>query len=147
VSDDSGKLKVLFVCYANMIRSQMAEGFARHMGSAFIDVHSAGLHPTGMVSGEAKEVMLEKGIDISSQSSKPLRDVPVEDMDYIVNLSGQPSGHICSPAYQGVLIDWEIGDPVGRPMDYYRSARDTIEERVRELVQRLWKESPTAEGS
>jgi arsenate reductase len=129
-----------------MIRSQMAEGFARKLGSAFLDVYSAGLHPTGVVSLEATTVMEEKGIDISSQSSKSLRDVPVEDMDYILNMSGYPSGHICPPSFGGVLIDWEIGDPVGRPMDYYRSARDAIEERVREFVQRLWKQSPATEG-
>jgi len=58
---DSGKKKVLFVCIGNMIRSQIAEGFARHGGSAFIETYSAGVKPAGVVSEEAVTVMREKG--------------------------------------------------------------------------------------
>lgn len=142
----SGKKKVLFVCYANMIRSQMAEGFARQMGGAFLEIYSAGIHPTGIVSAEAKAVMEEKGIDLSEQRSKGLDAVPVAEMDYIVNLSGYPSDVICPPSFGGEALEWRIGDPVGRPMDYYRSTRDMIEERVQDFVRKVWKQSSTREG-
>lgn len=142
----SGKTKVLFVCYANMIRSQMAEGFARQLGSAFLEIYSAGIRPTGLVSPEARLVMEEKGIDLSGQSSKGLDAVPIADMDYIVNLSGYPPDAIRPKSFGGEIIEWQIGDPVGKPMDYYRSARDTIEELVRNFVQKMWKKGSTREG-
>ena len=124
----------------------MAEGFARKMGAAFLEIYSAGIHPTGVVSAEATTVMAEKGIDISGQSSKGLKDVPIVDMDYVVNMSGYPLDIVCPKEYEGVAIDWRIEDPVGKTTDYYRSARDTIEERMKKFIQKLWKESPAPEG-
>ena len=138
----SEKKKILFVCYANMIRSQMAEGFARDMGSAFLDVYSAGVHPTGVVGPEAIDVMKEKGIDISRQTSKRIGDVPIMEMDYVINMSGYPIHMVCPPGYEGTAIDWQIDDPVGKSVDYYRGARDAIEERVKKFVKTLWKGSP-----
>jgi arsenate reductase len=142
----SEKTRVLFVCYANMIRSQMAEGFARDMGAAFLDVHSAGIRPTGIVSEEAKLVMAEKNIDISAQRSKGLSDVPASEMDYIVNMSGYSADDAVPAGFGGTVVEWRVEDPVGKPIDYFRSARDTIEEKTRDFVRRLWNESPATEG-
>lgn len=138
----SGKKKILFVCYANMIRSQMAEGFARDKGSAFLEVYSAGIHPTGVLSPEAIAVMKDKGVDISEQKSKGIGDVPIMEMDYVINMSGYPIHMVCPPGYEGTAIDWKIEDPVGKSVDYYRSACDAIEERVNKFVKTLWKGSP-----
>ena len=81
---DQRKKKILFVCFGNMIRSQMAEGFGREHGSDVLEVFSAGLQPTGVVSEDAIVAMEEKGIDIKQQSSKGLDDVPLGDMDFAV---------------------------------------------------------------
>jgi len=40
--------KVVFLCTGNSCRNQMAEGFARHFGSAVFDVYSAGITPAGV---------------------------------------------------------------------------------------------------
>jgi arsenate reductase len=146
MSASAGKTKVLFVCYANMIRSQMAEAFARELASAFLEIYSAGIHPTGLVSPEAVMVMREKGIDLSKQRSKGLGDVPVAEMDYIVNLSGYPSDAIRPESFDGEIIEWQVGDPVGKPAEYYRSTRDTIEQMVQGFVQKMWKQGSTREG-
>jgi arsenate reductase len=116
----------------------MAEGFARDLGDAFIDVYSAGVNPTGQVSEEAIEVMLEKGIDINSHHSKGLDEVAVNEMDYVVSLTNRPASDICSLAFEGVTLDWDIRDPVGGSIDQFRVSRDNIEERVRDLIQRIW---------
>ena len=54
-------MRVLFVCVGNTCRSQMAEGWARHLG---IDAASAGTRPGSNVAANAVAVMAEKGIDI-----------------------------------------------------------------------------------
>jgi len=133
--------KVLFVCYGNMIRSQMAEGFARDMGDAFLDVYSAGVNHTGVVSDEAIVVMDEKGIDINGQHSKGLRDIPIEEMDYIVSLTDKPARDMAPQGFTGETLDWNIEDPIGGPFNHFRVARDKIEARVKELVKIIWQKS------
>ena len=139
------RTKVLFVCYGNMIRSQIAEGFARDRGDAFLDVYSAGVNATGVVSDEAILAMEEKGIDITGQHSKGLDDVPVGKMDYVVSLTDTPAADMCPPSFTGKTIDWDVADPVGRSYEYFRATRDDIEARVRDLTQQIWQSGPSAE--
>src|SRR6185369_9491377 len=62
---------VLFLCTGNSCRSQMAEGFARHLGNGRYRFFSAGIEPKG-IHPLAVRVMNEVGIDITRQSSKTL---------------------------------------------------------------------------
>ena len=71
VSEAKEKITVLFLCTGNACRSQMAEGWARHLKSDVIEAFSAGVSPAG-VSTRAITVMDEAGVDISSQASKCL---------------------------------------------------------------------------
>jgi len=67
MSETKKKIKVLFVCTGNSCRSQMAEGWARHLKGDVIEAFSAGLIP-GRVNETAIEVMAEAGVDISKCS-------------------------------------------------------------------------------
>jgi protein-tyrosine-phosphatase len=135
------KTKVLFVCIGNMIRSQMAEGFARHSAGAFVAAYSAGVRHTGSVSEEAAHVMAEKGIDIHRQYSKGLGDVPFEEMDYIVNMSGYPNEKVFPAALPARFITWQVNDPLGGNMDRFRRVRDEIEAKVDDLLRAVWSEA------
>jgi len=66
------KQKVLFLCTQNSARSQMAEGFLRHLAGDRFEVMSAGLDPTDEVHPCAVQAMAEVGIDISDQRPKRL---------------------------------------------------------------------------
>lgn len=67
-------MRVLFLCGANSCRSQMAEGWARHMLNGEHEFHSAGLRATG-VNPLAVRAMMEAGVDISSHKSKTVENL------------------------------------------------------------------------
>ena len=75
--------RVMFVCKKNSARSQMAEGFARHLGAGKIEVTSSGLEAS-TVRPEAIATMQDAGIDITSQTSKALSEFKPEDFDIVI---------------------------------------------------------------
>ncbi|MCM8756648.1 MAG: arsenate reductase ArsC [Candidatus Omnitrophica bacterium] len=128
------KKKVLFVCIENACRSQMAEGWAKFFGKDSIDVYSAGSKPALQVDPKAIEVMKEKGIDISLQSPKSFKDLPVKDFDYVITLGCK---EICPFLPANEHIEWKIDDPKGKSIDFFRKVRDDIEERVEKLIKEI----------
>jgi arsenate reductase len=145
MTDESPDKKfVLFVCIGNMCRSQMAEGFARHMGSDIVEAFSAGTHHTGAVSEKAIAVMEERGIDISRQRSKGLNEVPLLDMDYIINMATSSADDVCPSHYSGEKLVWLVLDPIGESQECFESVRDDIEKRVKGLLQSIWKGLPAS---
>ena len=79
------KLKVLFLCTGNSCRSQMAEGWARHLKADAIESYSAGVEKHGM-NPHAVKVMEEEGVDMSLQFSKLVTELPIQEFDYVVTL-------------------------------------------------------------
>lgn len=65
------KPAVLFLCTGNSCRSQMAEGWARHLLTNQIVAYSAGIETHGL-NPRAVQVMSEAGVDISQQKSQLL---------------------------------------------------------------------------
>jgi arsenate reductase (thioredoxin) len=68
------KLKILFLCTGNSCRSQMAEGWARHLQGDLLEPYSAGIEKHGM-NPHAVKVMAESGVDLSKHLSKTLDDI------------------------------------------------------------------------
>jgi len=85
MSEAKEKIKVLFLCTGNACRSQMAEGWARHLKSDVIEAYSGGVWPVG-VSSRAMQVMAEAGVDISSHTSDHVDDLMEIDFDYVITL-------------------------------------------------------------
>ena len=131
--------KVMFVCKRNSCRSQMAEGFAKILGSENIEVNSSGLEATG-IDSKAIEVMLEWGIDISQQTSQPLADFNAEDYDAVISLCG--CGVNLPPEWvsREIFEDWQLDDPEGKPLKTFREIRDKIKELVSRLVEQMSKD-------
>lgn len=122
---------VLFVCIENSCRSQMAEGFARFYGKGRFETFSAGSRPSGKVNETAIEVMKEAGIDISSQPSKGFDDLPHKEFDIVVTMG---CGDQCQVINATKRIDWQIRDPKGKPIEFFREIRDEIKVKVLELI-------------
>ena len=87
-------IRVLFVCIGNSCRSPMAEGFANYYGNHLLEASSAGSRPVGIIQPETIHIMQESGIDISRQTSKGLRDVNLEWMDWVIVLEARLAGSI-----------------------------------------------------
>ena len=86
------KLNVLFLCTGNSCRSQMAEGWARHLKSDVLVPFSAGIEKHGM-NPHAVRVMGEAGVDISGQYSKTPADMGPVEFDYVVTVCGHADEH------------------------------------------------------
>jgi arsenate reductase len=126
---------VLFVCVENSCRSQMAEGWARKLLPDW-QAFSAGSKPRWSVDPNAITVMREVGIDISGNASKGFDALPSREFDYIVTM-GCKDGCPFVPSKQSFA--WDIPDPAGKDLDFYRGVRDLI----RDLVKQLPKAVPT----
>lgn len=142
--------QLLFLCVANSARSQMAEGFARHLLGGRAAVASAGSRPS-QVNPYAVEAMAEIGIDIATQTSKSVATLDTAQFDLVITLCAD---EVC-PVLPGHVrrLHWPVADPAGYPADSshesilqrFRAARDQIGERIRILAALLdMPEGPSA---
>jgi len=128
------KLKVLFLCTGNSCRSQMAEGWARHLRDDRIEPYSAGIEKHGL-NPDAVRVMAEAGVDISAHFSKTLEDLAGVEFDYVVTVCGH--AHETCPVFPGRARVVHVGfdDPPrlarqetdrDKALGHYRRVRDEI---------------------
>jgi arsenate reductase len=139
------KLNVLFLCTGNSCRSQMAEGWARHLKSDVIEPYSAGIETHGM-NPNAIRVMAEAGVDISGHHSKHLDELKDIDLDYVITVCG--NAHESCPVFHGKTKVVHVGfdDPPRlakgaktekEALDIYRRVRDEIKAFVMGLPDNL----------
>lgn len=81
------KTRILFLCTGNSCRSQMAEGWARHLKRDLIEAFSAGIETHGL-NPHAITVMAEAGVDLSGHRSKTPADLGPVAFDYVVTVCG-----------------------------------------------------------
>ena len=131
--------KVLFLCTKNSVRSQMAEGLMKSLGSVQWIVQSGGTSPT-FVHPLATRVMGEIGIDISQQTSKSLNQFLNEEFDYIITLCDEAA--LSCPAFpgQGKRLHWSVEDPAAasdtteEKLLVFRRIRDAIQNKIEEFL-------------
>ena len=142
MSDSGTKTKILFLCTGNSCRSQMAEGWARHLKSDVIEAYSAGVWPAG-VSSRAIKAMAEAGVDISSHKSQHVNDFKDVEFDYVVTLCDNAKEQC--PVFTGdaKLVHRAFDDPVmmigtnDQIMAAFRQTRDEIRAFVETLPEAL----------
>lgn len=127
------KYKVGFICVHNSCRSQMAEGWGKHLGSELLEVYSAGTENYPQVKSLAIEVMEEAGVDMSSHHPKLLSDIP-EELDILITMG---CNVVCPYVPHKHMEDWGLEDPSGGPIDGFRNTRDLIKEKVENLIYRI----------
>jgi len=137
------KTKILFLCTGNSCRSQMAEGWARHLKGKVIEAYSAGIEKHGL-NTLAVKVMAEAGVDISGQVAKTIDELPVGQFDYVVTLCGH-ANETC-PFFPGKKVHIGFDDPPKLAASakneedalvHYRRVRDEIKEFILTLPEAL----------
>jgi arsenate reductase len=139
------KKKVLFLCTGNSCRSQMAEGWTRHLLSDQVEAASAGVIKHG-VDPRAIKVMAEAGVDISGQESKIIDELPDQNFDAVITLC-DAANESC-PFFPGQVIRLHQGfdDPPlltkgikdeEKALQIYRRVRDEIRDFVLNLPERI----------
>jgi len=134
---DKRPKKVLFVCYGNACRSILAEALALHFWGDDLEAFSAGLVPLGHVPQHTVEALEEAGISFPGLHSKGLSDVPIEEIDYLVNLTGLKIDDRIPASFAGKVISYYVRDPYGEGIEAYRRVRDELEWLVREKLPRV----------
>ncbi|MDX8391583.1 MAG: arsenate reductase (thioredoxin) [Mariprofundaceae bacterium] len=129
------KKKVLFLCTGNSCRSQIAEGWLRHLGSAGFAAYSAGIEAHGK-NPRAIAVMHEAGVDISAQASEILDASLLTHIDLLVSVCGHADTHCPNIPANCRKEHWPFDDPakvIGNEeeiMAEFRRVRDEIRARI-----------------
>jgi arsenate reductase len=124
--------KIIFACVHNAGRSQMAAAFFNQLvDPEKAKAVSAGTQPASRVHPEVLAAMHEVGIDLSAATPQLLTAELAADARVLVTLG---CGEAC-PFVPGLkVVDWQIEDPKGQPMEHVRRIRDDLRKRVAELA-------------
>jgi arsenate reductase len=116
----------------------MAEGWARRLAPAGVEVWSAGTRPVG-VNPLAVEVMKERGVDISQQRSRSISEAPSE-ADYVITLCAEADAECPTLPARVERLRWHLPDPakVGGTADEKREAFRTARDRIEGLLRKLF---------
>jgi arsenate reductase len=133
------KGRLLFLCTGNACRSQMAEGFLKHLAPDKFEVFSAGINPT-QVNPLAIKVMNEVGIDISRQKSKSVKEFLGQQFNYVVTVCDNAK-QIC-PVFPGTYskMHWNLEDPAEvqgteeEKLYVFRKVRDEIKGKIKTFI-------------
>ncbi len=146
------KLKILFLCTGNSCRSQMAEGWARHLKGDVLDAYSAGIETHGL-NPNAVKVMAEVGVDIRGQASKNVNELMNVPFDAVITVCGH-ANETC-PAWLGKktrIVHIGFDDPPKlaktartqeEALGHYRRVRDEIKAFVESLPQAIMESAAT----
>ena len=140
-------MKVLFVCVANVGRSQAAEALfnqlsgqtATSAGTRADEVFARTNPPTrslGDTGSTAVPFMKKQGVDISGKTRKQLTGTMVQEADKVIVMADRDSWPDFLQDSNKVTY-WDITDPVGLGDDAALSIYNEIKWRVEELVRKI----------
>jgi arsenate reductase len=130
-----GRKKVLFACRENACRSQMASAFAQFMAGDKLDVANGGSEPAEKVNPDMVKVMHEKGIDMGFRNPRSMEEAIANDTPELIITMG--CGEQCPRVPGAKIIDWDLPDPAGKPIEFMRDVRDEIEKKVLDLIKEI----------
>ncbi len=122
----------------------MAEGFCRKQWGHLFNVYSAGTKKHGM-NERAIKVMKETGVDITSNFSKTLEELPKINFDFVITVCDSAK-ESCPYFPGGKIVHIGFQDPPALTKDMvdeeeilkvYRRVRDEIQEAIKVLPKTL----------
>lgn len=139
------KKNILFLCTGNSCRSQMAEGWLRHLKGDQYNAFSAGIETHGL-NPHAVKVMAEAGVDISGHRSQLLSEFDEQPLDHVFTVCGH--AHESCPVFSGDTKVTHVGfddppkmalavDGEEAKLACYRQVRDEIRDFVEQIEAHL----------
>jgi arsenate reductase len=139
------KTRVLFVCFHNTARSQMAEAFLNVLGGGRFLAESAGLDPRD-INPLIVEVMQELGYDLAGRKGNSLFEFFKQGRlyDYVIYVCDKETEDRC-PVFPGVrrTQNWPFPDPAKlegtheEKLAGARKIRDAIRSRIETWIKEL----------
>lgn len=142
-------MKVLFVCYANLCRSPLAETIALKRFGGRCEAESAGVDPAA---GGPFEELLDVarrfyGADLSGHRPRFVLDCRPEAFDYIIALDSNVFIRLAGlpeiPAEK--LFGWEIQDPAGFGVSTYEKVARRLETEIEKFIEGREREAALAD--
>ncbi len=119
----------------------MAEGIAKKMLKGKAYVESAGIAAWGRkASKEAINVMKnEFGIDISDHNPTDVKNLSINNFDYIVTMDSYIDTIIKKsyPIESNKIISWNINDPYGGSIDDYKKCAKILQNHIKNLLTKI----------
>ncbi|MGB6371378.1 MAG: low molecular weight protein arginine phosphatase [Atribacterota bacterium] len=161
---------ILFVCTGNTCRSAMAEGMFKKIlkerteDYSKFNIISAGISalPGMSPTSEAILVMFEQGIDISQHHTQALQEELIKKADLILVMANEHKEYIHkefsfaqnktfllkkftlnnkSESNQNNERNYEIIDPIGRKIDFYRIVARELKENLKKILYKILEEN------
>jgi len=161
---------ILFVCTGNTCRSTMAEGIFKKMlkerteDDSRFNIISAGISalPGMSPTSEAILVMFEQGIDISQHHTQALQEELIKKADLILVMANEHKEYIHkefpfaqkkifilkkfaltnkSESNQNNERNYEIIDPIGRKIEFYRIIARELKENLEKILDKILEEN------
>ncbi len=138
----SNRKRVLILCSANSIRSQLAEGLWRELSANEWEVNSAGVFGAGYLHPLVIQVMREIGIDVGDQKSKPVEDFRGQRFDVLVTVCDNACQACPAFVQAGERLHWPMEDPTvcgasdKERLDAFRMVRNALREKIAAYLMR-----------
>lgn len=161
---------ILFICTGNTCRSAMAEGLFKKMlkerkgDNRELNIISAGISalPGMSPTSEAIKVMTEQGIDISRHMATRVQEDLIKKADLILVMSHTHKDYIKTKftfaqdkiyllkefarigefkSIQRTDKNYEIVDPLGRPIEFYRIIARQLKENLEKILDKILEEN------
>lgn len=128
------KTKVAFICVHNSCRSQMAEALGKLYGSNVFESYSAGTETKPQINQDAVRIIKDLyNIDMNeTQKSKLLEDIPA--VDIVITMGCNVSCPFLRCKHRE---DWGLDDPTGKSDEEFIATAKKIEEKIKDLAQRI----------
>lgn len=128
------KIRILFVCANNDVRSLMAEALLRHTDSEHFEAFSAGL-AASEVDPRTLESLDHIGIDATGLRSKAIDEFEGQQFHYVITLCDKSSEEAARMPSSAEVIVWNFENPVtSERHDPFRHALQEIHDRIKMFI-------------
>lgn len=113
----------------------MAEAIARQDAADVLLPASGGLFPLGEIVELTTRTLIANGYSAEGLRSKAVTPEMWDAADIVINMSGRAR----EQAFRAYLkvVDWNVEDPYGADARQFQRVFEDIEERVRDMAERL----------